>query len=164
VEDLLIDIPQAKDLIGRVLETFGSKYASESAIELILGTGIIESRWRYLSQVNGPARGFFQIEPDTAMDNCQNWLKFRPAEIDRCVYATLIPRRYWIKPNKQNWDYLLETNIAAGIIHARIKYWRSPEPLPDTISGYAAYWKKFYNTELGAGTVQKFIDQVSKYV
>jgi hypothetical protein len=161
----MIDIPQAKDLIKRTLDKLGSKYASDDAVDLVLGTGIIESRFKYLTQMgNGPARGFFQIEADTAIDNCRSWLKFRPSVIDRCVYATYIPKRYWAKPDKKHWEYLLETNVAAGIIHARIKYWRSPLPMPGTISGQAEIWKKVYNTEAGSGDPAEFVDQVSKYL
>jgi len=161
----MIFIPQARDLIERVLNSLGRKYASEDAVDLILGTGIIESRFKYLKQIaDGPASGFFQIEPATAVDNCLSWLKFRPSMVGRCVKATKVPKRYWIKPSMTEWEYLLETNIAAGIVHARIKYWRAPFPLPVTTSGKADYWKKWYNTEEGSGTVEEYVDQVSKYI
>ena len=66
----MIDIPQARDLIKKTLERLGPKYASDDAVDLILGTGIIESRFKYLEQiVSGIAKGFFQIESDTAIDN-----------------------------------------------------------------------------------------------
>ena len=85
----MIDIPQVRDLIKTTLERLGSKYASDDAVNLILGTGIIESRFKYFEQMgNGPAKGFFQIESDTAIDNCLNYLKFRPTVADRCVHAT----------------------------------------------------------------------------
>lgn len=161
----MIDLSQVKDLIERVLNRLGKKYASEDAVELILGTGIIESRFKYLRQLgDGPASGFFQIEPATAVDNCNSWLKFRPSVVDHCVKATKVPKRYWIKPSMTEWEYLLETNIAAGIVHARIKYWRAPARMPVTTSDKAAYWKKWYNTEEGSGSVEEYIDQVSKYI
>ena len=161
----MISIDQARDLTKRVLNCLGQKYASEDAVDLILGTGIIESRFKYLKQLgSGPASGFFQIEGATAVDNCRNYLKFRPTVVDQCVKATKVPRRYWIKPNLKDWEFLLETNIAAGIVHARIKYWRAPAPMPETTSGKAAYWKRWYNTAEGAGVVEDYIEQVSKYI
>ncbi len=45
-------------------------------------------------------------------------------------------------------------------IAARLKLLNIPERIPCDIAGQAAYWKRYYNTELGRGTVQKFIDDV----
>ena len=41
-----------------------------------------------------------------------------------------------------------------------------PEKLPNSydIEGLAKYWKKYYNTEGGKGTVEKFIEKYEKYV
>jgi hypothetical protein len=46
---------------------------------------------------------------------------------------------------------------------ARLVYLRAPSPLPqdDDIEALAAYWKKYYNTDLGAGKVQDFIKHYS---
>jgi hypothetical protein len=161
----MIDIPQARDLIKNTLERMGPKYASDDAVDLILGTGIIESRFKYFEQMgNGPAKGFFQIESDTAIDNCVNYLKFRPTVADRCVHATYIPKRYWIKPDRKHWEFLLKTNVAAGIVHARIKYWRVPHPMPKTLEGKAKYWKQWYNSEAGSGDPQEYVHHVGKYL
>ena len=161
----MIDIPQARDLIKSTLERLGPKYASDDAVDLILGTGIIESRFKYFEQMgNGPAKGFFQIESDTAIDNCVNYLKFRPRVADRCVHATYIPKRYWVKPDKKNWDWLLTTNISCGIVHARLKYWRSPLPMASGIPAAAKMWKTVYNTSAGKGDPEEYISQVSKYL
>jgi hypothetical protein len=161
----MIDIPQARDLIKMVLERLGHKYASDDAVDLILGTGIIESRFKHFEQMgNGPAKGFFQIESDTAVDNCLNYLKFRPFVIDRCVHATYIPKRYWVKPDKKNWDFLLKTNVAAGVVHARIKYWRVPHPIPETLKGKSNYWKQHFNTAAGSGDPLEYQLQVGKYL
>ena len=47
---------------------------------------------------------------------------------------------------------------------ARIHYLRVPEALPaaDDVVGLAAYWKRYYNTELGAGTVEKFVESYQR--
>jgi hypothetical protein len=161
----MIDIPQAKDLVKRILLKLGSKYASDHAVNLIIGTMIIESRFKYFRQLgDGPARGFAQLEIDSVLDVNQNWLRFRPTMIDKCVKATYIPKRYFIKGSKADWEYLIETNFAAQVVFSRLLYWRAPAPLPSTMAQYASYWKRFYNTELGSGEASEFVTQVSKYL
>tara|TARA_B100000902_G_scaffold399648_1_gene471571 strand:+ start:3409 stop:3894 length:486 start_codon:yes stop_codon:yes gene_type:complete len=161
----LIDISQIRDLTLRTLTKLGPKYASSDAIDLLIGTAIIESRFKYIKQLgDGPANGFWQIESDTALDNNTNWLRFRPKTLSSCVSATYVPLRYWAKGTKNEWNFLLRTNLAAGIVHARIKYYRVPHPIPKTLEGQAKYWKQWYNTELGAGDPEEYIDQVSKYL
>ena len=59
---------------------------------------------------------------------------------------------------------VLEKNIAAGIVHCRLKYWRVPKKMPNTIEGMANYWKKYYNTEQGKGNPEHFIDACRKYL
>jgi len=161
----MIDIKQTKDLVKRILTKLGSKYSSDDAVNLIVGTMIIESRFKYFRQMNdGPARGFAQLEINSVLDVINNWLKFRPAMIDRCVFATMIPKSFFDKADKQDWDYLIETNFAAQVVFARLCYWRAPQKMPSTMSGWSKYWKKWYNTELGSGEESEFIEQVSKYL
>ena len=161
----MINIPQTRDLIKRTLSKLGEKYASDAAVDLVLGTGIIESRYKYWKQIgDGPAVSFWQIEPDTAVDNCKSFIAFRSGLAERCVHATFIPKRYWTKPSVLNWSQLLEGNVYAAIVHCRIKYWRVPSPMPDTISGQSQYWKKWYNSAEGLGKASEYIDQVSKYI
>ena len=54
----------------------------------------------------------------------------------------------------------LETNDLYACAMCRIHYQRVREPLPDAddLEGQAAYWKAHYNTPLGAGTVEHFIE------
>lgn len=46
----------------------------------------------------------------------------------------------------------------------RLKYLLIPEVIPDTVEGRARYWKKYYNTELGKGTVQHYLDSVKLHL
>lgn len=43
---------------------------------------------------------------------------------------------------------------------ARLFLLNIPSEIPGDIAGQAMYWKRYYNTELGAGTVEKFIEDV----
>ena len=74
----MVSIKQMRSLIERTCGTMGRKYASKGAVDMVLATGIIESRYEYITQMNdGPAKSFFQIEPATAGDNCQHFISHR---------------------------------------------------------------------------------------
>jgi hypothetical protein len=47
-----------------------------------------------------------------------------------------------------------------------VRYIRAPAPLPgqDDLQGLANYWKQHYNTPLGAGTPEEFLDKWPQYV
>ena len=48
----------------------------------------------------------------------------------------------------------------------RVHYYRVSEALPEEndIEGMARYWKKYYNTPLGAGTEEEFIHNYKEYM
>lgn len=128
---------------------------SPSAENLLLGTCAQESRMgNFLHQVNGPAKGIYQMEPATHDDLWENYLKFNP---DICRNVLLI--------GKCDTDNLV-TNLVYATAMARIQYLRAPEGLPaaNDISGLARYWKKYYNTPEGAGTEEEFIHNYNIYV
>lgn len=122
-----------------------------AAVELLLGTAIKESRLTFLKQglkVPGDGRGvglgLYQIEPRTHMDCWTNYLN------DRLELTSAVGGR---KP-----DEALITDLAYATRIARIKYWRSPLPLPaiDDIDGMARLWKVAYNSPAGAGKPEEF--------
>jgi len=160
----MIHLPQVRDHIKTILDGMGSKFASDEAVELILTTGIVESGYRYIRQIRGPARGFYQVEPRTAHDNVVSYLAYRKHLIPRLAKASNTPIEIWEDSSEEKWSEVLESNIAAGIIHCRLRYWRSPGPIPKTSEGKARYWKKNYNTDLGAGSVRHYIDAVTKHL
>ena len=126
---------------------------SKSAENLLVGTAAHESRLKYLHQIQGPAKGVFQIEPATADDIWDNYLAFRPDLASKV--RGLASQKFPVGKNEQ-----LITNLAYATAMARLKYWRSPSSLPhdpDDVFGLAQLWKAVYNTELGAGTVDQFI-------
>ena len=47
----------------------------------------------------------------------------------------------------------------------RVHYYRAPTKLPEAedLDGLAHYWKKYYNTELGAGKPEEFREVYSVY-
>lgn len=128
------------------------KMHSRDAVHLMLRTALIESRLSYLNQLRqGPALGFFQTEPAT-IDDVYRYLETRPDIKERllsCVNMSELPKS--LLHHAQN--------LALNCAIARVKYWMVPEPIPslDDIEAQGEYWKKYYNTELGKGSVGHFV-------
>jgi hypothetical protein len=161
----MISISQMKSLIEKTCLRLGDKYASPEAVNLVLATGIVESRYEYIKQMgDGPARSFWQVEPATAVDTLAHFLVHRGSLMQKCAEATLVDLKYWQTYDENVWAEILEKNIAAGIVHARLKYWRVPKKMPSSLEGQADYWKKYYNSESGAGSPEHFIELVKKYL
>jgi len=71
--------------------------------------------------------------------------------------ATKVKLSYFVEPKEDDWDFILETNVAAQIAMCRLHYRRIPKPLPSSPEGQAKYWKKYYNSMAGRGTVEDFL-------
>ena len=161
----MMSITQMKSLIERTCSEMGTKFASGDAVKLVLATGIVESRYEYIRQMGkGPARSFWQVEAATAVDNLMHYLKHRPKLMKACAKASCVDIKHWQDFDEKTWEDILEKNIAAGIIHCRLKYWRVPKRMPNSIEGQANYWKKYYNTEGGKGDPEHFVDACLKYL
>jgi len=147
-----LDKTQFRDLIRRSLHSVDSALCSDAAINLLLGTAAQESKFvTYLRQLGtGPALGVFQIEPATF-----NWLRDKYS--NRMGYTTVLQGRVAVE---------LEWDIFLSIVIARLRYRVVPAALPpaDDIEKLAAYWKLYYNTPAGAGTVEEFIKNYERYV
>lgn len=70
----------------------------------------------------------------------------------------LIMQEFGIDWHEVEWTDLRKP-LYSGLA-ARLKLLNTQEPIPCDVSGQAAYWKRHYNTELGGGTEQKFINDV----
>lgn len=116
-----------------------------AAVNLIVGTALVESDLRYVKQITGPAVGICQIEPATYND-LRTRFSLKHGDILEKVLKFLNMSMLPFKP-----DYLMG-NMSASVIIARIKYYMHPDPLPSANDWHAlsAYHKKIYNTPLGA--------------
>lgn len=133
---------------------------SIAAENLLMGTCAQESEMgQYIVQrENGPAQGIFQMEPDTEYDIARNFLQYR-VDLQRSVNLLV--------PEFSEGDmYDLEGNLFYAAAMCRVHYYRVPEGLPmsDDIEGLAQYWKRFYNTVQGKGTVTEFVHNYHRYV
>ena len=142
-------IEDMRRLIREVLEPKG--LYSENAEELLILTTATESLGgHYLYQVNGPARGFFQMEPLTERDLLKNYVFYKP-ELREAV-------KQFVKfETDGSYSYRIHNPLTYSleyqVIMARIHYLRRPGAIPNKgdIPALAQYWKKHYNTYLGKG-------------
>lgn len=131
--------------------------ASPDAERLLLGTAAQESAMgKYLKQYpTGPALGIYQMEPKTL------WYLYERVRDEKPALWDLIEQLATpgLDPEEQ-----LPGNLYFATAMCRLHYLFVPKALPTTLAGYAGYWKKYYNTPLGHGTEQQFIDNYYVYV
>lgn len=120
---------------------------SISAENLVMGTGMHESHLSYLQQIKGPARGVFQMEPATYKDIWANFLAYQP-DLSKRVTAFAIGI-----PDAEE----MEGNLYFAVAMCRTFYRRLKAALPPAGNALAMaqFWKLYYNTPLGKGTVEQ---------
>jgi len=147
---------QFRDFVKRTLQAVG--LYSEEAVDLLLKTAAKESNFgTYLKQLGkGPALGVFQIEPGTEKNIWNELLKDNPKFAKKITELTGVTG-----PNLS----ALEGDLRYQTCVARLRYYWAKGALPKVgdIQAQADYWKKHYNTVLGAGTVEEFIAAAKKY-
>ena len=157
----MINPGQMKGLIKRVLQKI-DLYSPEAA-EFIYNIGLVESKYVYLEQIKGPARGMFQCESWVGVDIIKNYLQYRPDLMKLVASACYLDWSYFTAPKEKDWEYILTTNIAAQIVFCRLHLRRIPKRLPRTLEEQAKQWKTYYNTAKGKGTPEKYCEIVQKY-
>ena len=142
----------ARNIIRPTLLYLGNRYASVEAEQLLLGTALQESggfKWR--KQLGGgPALSYYQIEPATMYD--------------RYKYSTVVRTKVDALRNGQSKLYALQYNDRFATALARMIYYSKPGKIPSDPDGQASYWKRYYNTYSGAGTISEYMDKWNKYV
>ncbi len=148
-EQLLIDVIRpALTLLGK---------DGQDAEALLLGTAAQESDLHYRKQLGGgPALGLWQMEPKTHNDIFDNFLVYRPelmAVVDNARVTGGCPS-----------DSLQHDDRYACMM-ARIHYMRVKAPLPtaNDILGQAHYWKNHFNTVLGKGSYDDYIQHYGSH-
>lgn len=150
-----IDPNQLKDYIIKPTLKELDLY-SESAVNLLLGTCAQESHMGYyIHQIKGIALGIYQMEPNTYDDIYINYLDYRKELKD-------LTDAYASKKHDSN---ELIWNLRYATAMCRIYYLRVSEPLPDAqdVLALATYYKKFYNTPSGKGTITSFVRNYNKF-
>ncbi len=149
----LIDIGQLHRYIVKPVHE-ALEMGGLAADQLVMGTGLTESRFRHIDQIErggdkkpGPAYGFWQMEKATHEDHWNNYL------IDRPARAQIVSSFAIGKPSAEQ----MQGNLYYAAAMCRIHYYRKPFslPAPGDYKTMAALWKKYYNTQAGAGSAAK---------
>lgn len=143
-----IYLPHFRNITIRSLKRFDGLY-SDSALTLLLGTAATESDLGTFTRQRGggPARGVFQMEPFTFNDLHDRF---------RVRYPEILE---WVHEDQ-------ETNLHQAVIMARLKYRSIPYPLPEDgdLQAMAEYYKIWFNSPAGAGTIEGFKAKYIKYI
>jgi len=145
----LVIIPALRDLV----------MLSDDAVELLMFTVAVESNGgSYLKQIEGPALGIYQMEPETYNDIWQNYInnQFR-------LVGLMVSNFDCIRmPSEDRLIYDLRFATAM----ARIHYARVPQKLPDKnhILAMWAYYKTYYNSSKGAAECVKSIEKYKAFI
>ncbi len=154
-------------VIRPVLKDMGAY--SENAERLLLGTACQESECgRKLVQdgdVPDGGRGIYQMEKIT-FNECVKLLK-QPSRLD--LYYKVLKRAAsramgtFSMPSEFDFDEMVG-NLYFATAFARVNYMRFPEPIPYSLADQAAYWKTYWNTRLGAGTEEEYVNNWNRFV
>ena len=133
---------------------------SPAAEELVLGTFAQESHCGYwLDQADkydrdGPAYGPGQMEKLTHDDCWTNFLVYQK-DLANAVRSLSILQDV----EELRWNLL----YAAAMTRVHYRRVRAPLPAAGDIRAQAEYWKEYYNTSLGKGTVEEYLTNWNAY-
>jgi len=133
---------------------------SDDAEELIIGTSAVESNCgEYLHQIGGSAIGIYQMEPNTHFDIWNNFLQYKK-DLKKKIL------REFGENDERPGAIKMLYDLRYATLMCRLHYLRVKEALPpcNDVLKIAKYWKKYYNTELGKGTVDKFCFKYDLYI
>jgi hypothetical protein len=107
----------------------------------------------YVAQINGPAVGIYQMEP--AAYNAL-WSRVLRGNIDKYVILgskILFACHFLAKPDATEMIW----NMKYASMMARAFFLPNREPIPTDIEELSRYAKKYWNTEAGKATPEKYL-------
>ncbi len=139
---------------------------------LLVGTAIAESSLRYRRQKGFAtntlygAWGLWQCEIGSITTSL-NFIRKDSALLERCnqyipknVIQCRSMNEFQAFPDIVKMNAIMKDDGLACLF-SRLHYLRQPGAVPDTLAGQAEYWKKYYNTICGKGTVERYIEAVN---
>ena len=135
----------------------------KDACSLVLGTGAAESHLgKYMRQINFSmesnkgAYGLYGMELLSDADLWINYLEYKP----------FLHQRVQLIVGSLNHKDALIGNLYYQTAMCRLQYARFKEPLPavDDIEGQGRYYKKYYNTHKGKGSVEKYVEDYRHFL
>jgi hypothetical protein len=162
----MIEPKQLKTFITKVLKGIAEgEFYCRSMVYLLLLTAAAESDFgSFLRQTNeGRARGIFQVEPHTEYLTWNWCLDNNNALLRELVKASTGEIFGGID---------IEGNLKYQIILARANYYSWPHALPhvsdpidsQSVEKLAEYWKRYWNTYQGKGSVPGAIEKFERFV
>jgi len=140
------DKNEAVDIANRVVTVFGG---GNKALRLLLETACAETHLgtfadRHPYKLGVGITQFDQI----ALDDLQKRVRSR--------HRRLLKQEFGYSLNEIVLADLADDAVLAFAL-TRLKYLLVPEPIPETLIGRAAYWKKYFNTDAGKGTTRDYL-------
>jgi len=150
---------------------YGSRAPSpaygEAVARLLMGTAAAESllvhrrqRGFSLDRLDG-AWGLWQTEQGAVGDSI-GYLRRRADVLrnaSRFVYGNEGELKAVLTMGTQGLLKLIHDDDRVACLFARLHYLRVAEAVPEDLRGQAGYWKKYYNTRLGKGTIEGYMDK-----
>lgn len=148
----------------------------EAVARLLMGTAAAESLLVHrrqigfsLDRIDG-AWGLWQTEQAAMGDNIRYLM--RRSDVLQTASAFLFADegelRAILSMGTQGLLKLIHDDDRFACLMARIHYLRVMESVPTDLRGQAGYWKRYYNTRLGKGTVegyvQKYMDLIEPWI
>jgi len=107
------------------------------------------------------AFGLWQVEIATSVEDSLNALYARPALLERVkAWLPTYCREVLETRNARfiAWFMTVPSGDPLAVLFARLHYlFRTKDPVPESVGDQAAYWKRWYNTIAGAGTVEQYL-------
>lgn len=150
----LVSLAHVKHYAQAVCNVLGAGNQN-SAVYLLCETAAAETQFGTYADPtpNGAGRGLYQCDQIPFKD-----VQFRSSAAD----ADAIKLAFDINIKAVEWDDLNYSPLLATIF-ARLHYKLRPGAIPQTLAERAEYWKKHYNSILGKGTVEHYIESSLKY-
>ena len=147
----LINQKHLDEMAEEVCECLGG---GENAINLLLETAGAETNRGQTKDLSiGAGMGITQIDRLPFLD-----IKDRLRQKDKeAVY-----NHFNIDTDLVKWEHL-RYNPLLCLIFTRLKYKKVPEAIPTTEEGRAKYWKKYYNSIEGKGTIAHYVLSIKHF-
>lgn len=124
-----------------------------NAVEMIIETAVVETGLgRIEDKTIEAGMGLTQFDKLPFED-----IKLRNIKRREKIYKDLKVDIHLVE-----WDDL-RYNSYLALLFTRMFYLLKGDPIPKTIEERAAYWKLHYNTKLGKGTVEHYLEMNRKY-
>lgn len=154
----MLDVTQLKELIINPALTDLQMYSVDAA-ELLIFTCAAESNGgTYLHQIDGPALGIYQMQPETYNDVWANYI------LKKSKLSTMLFHNFDVGRMPSEDRIIYDLRYATAM--ARLFYARIPKQLPNSndIDGIWQYYKQYWNTHSGKANKLDSIMHYSEFI